>query len=81
MEKNQGWYKKECASKSDYNKKFLETKIKPQDDEVTDFYINKISKVDPKYTCLAVISLDAALKKSRKMKIAICTCFKRVSIY
>ena len=47
MEKNQGWCKKECASKSDYNKKFLETKIKPQDDEVTDFYINKISKVDP----------------------------------
>ena len=49
MEKSQHWYKKECDSKSDYNNTIFifETKIKPQGDEVTDFYINKISKVDP----------------------------------
>ena len=32
-------------------------------DEVTDFYDKKIPKVDSNHTCLAVISLDSALKK------------------
>ena len=32
-------------------------------DEVTDFYGNKIPEVGSYYTCLAVISLDSALKK------------------
>ena len=37
----------------------MKTKIKYQGDEVTDFY----DKVDSNHTCLAVISLDSALKK------------------
>ena len=37
----------------------MKTKIKYQGDEVTDFY----DKVDSHRTCLAVISLDSALKK------------------
>ena len=39
------------------------TKIKFRGNEVTDFYDKKISKVDSYHTCLAVISLDSALKK------------------
>ena len=41
----------------------METKTKSHDDEVTDFYGKRIPKVDSNYTCLAVISLDSALKK------------------
>ena len=55
--------KKEFDSKPVYNKKFLKTKIKSHGDEVTDFYDKKIPKVDSNHTCLAVISLDSALKK------------------
>ena len=32
-------------------------------DEVTDFYDKEIPKVDSNHTCLAVVSLDSALKK------------------
>ena len=53
-----------------YNKNFLKTKIKSYDDEVTDFYDKNIPKVDSNQTCLAVISLDSALKK--KIKTNIC---------
>ena len=35
---------------------------KSHGNEVTDFYDKKISKLDPNHTCLAVISLDSALK-------------------
>ena len=52
--------KKEFDSEPVYNKEFLKTKIK---NEVTDFYDKKIPKVDSNHTCLAVISLDSALKK------------------
>ena len=38
---------------------FLKTKIKSHCNEVTD---KKIPKVDSNHTCLAVISLDSALK-------------------
>ena len=48
-----------------YNKNFLKTKIKSYDDEVTDFYDKNIPKVDSNQTCLAVISLDSALKKKK----------------
>ena len=41
----------------------METKIKSHGDEVTDFYEKKTSKVDSNHTCLAVITLDSALKK------------------
>ena len=41
----------------------MKTKIKSHGDEVTDFYDKKNPKVDSNHTCLAVISLDSALKK------------------
>ena len=41
----------------------METKIKSHGDEVTDFYEKKTPKVDSNHTCLAVITLDSALKK------------------
>ena len=41
----------------------MKTKIKSHGDEVTDFYDKEIPKVDSNHICLAVISLDAALKK------------------
>ena len=44
-------------------KKFLKTKIKSYGDEVTHFYDKEIPKVGCNHTCLAVISLDSALKK------------------
>ena len=43
-----------------YDKKVFKTEITSYGDEVTDFYDKEISKMD---TCLAVISLDYALKK------------------
>ena len=45
------------------NKNFSKTKIKSHGDEGTHFYHKEISKVDSTHTCLAVISLDSALKK------------------
>ena len=46
-----------------YPKEFLKTKIKSHGNEVTYFYDKEIPKVDSNHTCLAVISLDSALKK------------------
>ena len=37
--------------------------MKSHGDKVTDFYDKKIPKVDSDHACLAVISLDSALKK------------------
>ena len=48
------------------NKEFLKIKIKSHGDEVTDFSDKEISKVDSNVTCLAVITLDSALKKDDK---------------
>ena len=42
---------------------FFENKVKSHGDEVTDFYTKEIPKVDSNHTCLAIISLDSALKK------------------
>ena len=56
--------KKEFDSEPVYNKEFLKTKIKPHGDEVTGFYDKGIQKMDSNHTCLAVISLDPALKKN-----------------
>ena len=47
------------------DKTFLKTKVKSHSDELTDFYDKKIPKVDSNHTCLAVISLDSALKKDK----------------
>ena len=55
--------KKGFDSEPVHNKNYLKTKIKSHGDEVTDFYDKKIPKLDSNHTCLAVISLDSALKK------------------
>ena len=43
---------------------FSKIKIKSHGNEVTDFFDKKIPKVNSNHTCLAVISLDFALKKN-----------------
>ena len=55
--------KKEFDTKPAYNKFFLKTKTKSHGDKVVDFYDKEIPKVDSSHTCLAVISLNSALKK------------------
>ena len=55
--------KKELDSEPVYNKNYLKTKIQSHGDEVTDFYDKKIPKLDFNNICLAVITLDSALKK------------------
>ena len=55
--------KKESDSELFYSKDYLKTKIKSHGREVTDFYDVKIPKLVSNHTCLAVISLDSALKK------------------
>ena len=47
-----------------YNKEFLKSKIKFHGHEFTDFFDNEIPKVDSDHTCMAVISLDSALKRN-----------------
>ena len=41
----------------------MKAKIKSNGNEVTYFYDKEIPKVDSNHTCLAVVSLDSALKK------------------
>ena len=55
--------KKEFDSEPFQNKEFLKTKIKSHSDEVTDSYDKEIPKMGSNHTCLALISLDSALKK------------------
>ena len=55
--------KEKFDSKPASNETFLKTIIKNNGDEVTDFYYKEIPKADSNHTCLAVISLDSALKK------------------
>ena len=57
--------KREFDSEPVYNQNFLKTKIKSYGDDVTDFYDKEIPKVNSNHTCLAVISLDSALKKMK----------------
>ena len=56
--------KKEFDSEPVYNKNYLKTKIKSHGDEITDFYDKKIPNLGSNHTCLAVITLDSALKKN-----------------
>ena len=63
MGKSQWWYQNEVDSQPVYNKKFLKTKIKSRGDGVTDFCDKGIPKLNSNHTCLAIISLDSALKK------------------
>ena len=55
--------KKELDSEPVYNKNYLKTKIKSHGNEMIDFYNKKFTKSNSNHTCLAVISLDSALKK------------------
>ena len=55
--------KKEFDSEPVHNKEFLKTKIKSHSDEVTDSYDKEIPKMGSNHTCLALVSLDSALKK------------------
>ena len=43
----------------------MKTKIKSYGDEVTDFYNKEILKVNSNHSCLAVISLDSAIKEDK----------------
>ena len=54
--------KKEFDSESVYNKLFLKTKKNLMVMKLQIFTLKKIPKVDSNHTCLAVISLDSALK-------------------
>ena len=57
-------YKKDFDSEPFYKKKKQKkTRIKSHGDKVTDFYDKEYPTVDSNHTCLAVISLDSALKK------------------
>ena len=42
---------------------FLKTKRKYHGDEITDFFVKKIPRIGSDGNCLAVISLDFALKR------------------
>ena len=55
--------KKGFDSELVHDKEYLKTRIKPHGDEVTDFSGKEVPKVNSSHTCLAVISLDSALKK------------------
>ena len=63
MDKVSADIKKEFDIEPMYNKTYLKTKIKSHGNEVTDFYDKKIPNTDSNQTCLAVITLDSALKK------------------
>ena len=64
--------KKEFDGEPVYNKKCENQNKILWCHEVTDFYNEEIPKVDSNHICLAVLSLDSALKK---MRIIICNCF------
>ena len=63
LDKVSAGIKKEFDSEPVCNKKFLKTKIKSW--WSSDFHYKKISKMESNDTCLAVISLDSALKKDK----------------
>ena len=50
----------------------MKTKIEYLVDKVTDYYEEKIPKVDSNRTCLAVISLDSALKRDESFYLQEC---------
>ena len=59
----------------------MKTKIVSHGDEVTDFYDEEIPKLDSKYTCLTVITMDSALKKGKnyysQFFLKYCKCIKK----
>ena len=64
-DKVRGNIKKEFDSEhvNSKKKKKFKTKRKSHGDEASDFYDEKIPKVDSNHTCLVVIRLDSVLKK------------------
>ena len=62
-DKIRAYLKKVFDSEPLYN-----NKIKSHGDKVTDLYDKEIPKVDCNHTCLALISLDTALKKDYSYK-------------
>ena len=65
---NTVWHKVSSDIKKEFDikpvyKKFLKTKIECYSDEATDFHNKEVSNLGCNYVCLAVISLDCALKK------------------
>ena len=65
-------------SKNVYSKRFLKSKIKFHGDNATDFQDKKIPNVGSDVNCLAVILIDFALKKKKKIS----KCFwNNVNIY
>ena len=63
--------KKNLKASPPTKKKFLKAKIKFYCDEVEDFYDKEIPKVNSKYTCLTVISLDSSLKKDENFHLQV----------
>ena len=55
--------KKNLIASLSIKKIYLKTNIKSHGDKIADISDKNISKLDSNYTCLAVISLDSALKK------------------
>ena len=72
-------YLKVLDSETVPNKEFWKTKMKSHGNEVTDFYDKKNSKVDSNHTCLAVISLDFALKKDDNYYLEVFIIWKSVN--
>ena len=64
MDKVSADIKKEFDIEPMHNKTYLKTKVKSHGNEVTDFYDKKIPNSGSNHTCLAVITLDSALKKN-----------------
>ena len=56
--------KKELDSEPTYKKGFLKTEVKYHGDKLTNLQDTQIPKLGSSYSCLAVISLDSALKKA-----------------
>ena len=62
-DKVSAYIKKEFDSEPVYNKNYSKTKIKSHGNEFTVFYYKKFQRWAHNHTCVAVITLDSALKK------------------
>ena len=81
LEKYTIWDKVSAAIKKNLiaSQSLIKNFLKRVRDEVTDFYDKGVPKVDCNHTCLAVISLDSALKK--RWRLLSPSLFKRVFKY
>ena len=60
--------KQEFDSKPVYNKWFLKTKVKSYGDEATYFHNKEFLKVGCTHKCLALITIDTAIKKNENIE-------------